>query len=88
MQQSPRSAESALYRALYPDEHAWQLSELLLAEIADALNVANWQRSAGKRKDYPKPIPRPGVSEKASQTYGSNAVPIADMAAFLGWPTS
>lgn len=75
---------SALFRAMHPDEHSWGLPELLLAEVTDALNVANWQRGGGKKADYPKPLPRPGVVE-SEKKYGAKAIPIDDMADFLGW---
>jgi hypothetical protein len=78
------SPESALFRALNPKDFQWGLSELLLAEIADAANVANWQRGGGKRRDYPKPIPRPGV-EPDEQKYGAKPIPIDEMAEWLGW---
>lgn len=78
--------DSALYRAMNPDEHAWDLPTLLLAEAVDALHVANWQRGSGKRKDYPKPIPRPGI-EPDAVTYGKGAIPLDDMADWLGWTT-
>lgn len=74
---------SALGRSLNPD-HVWDLKALLLAEIADALNVANWQRSGQPRRDYPKPIPRPGV-EPTTTTYGKGALPYDEMAEWLGW---
>lgn len=82
VQQSDRS--TALYRAMNPEDHQWDLATLLLAEIGDALNVANWQRGGGKKRDYPKPYPRPGV-EPDSVTYGKGAIPIDEMADFLGW---
>jgi hypothetical protein len=82
VRQSPRT--SAFYRATNPEGHEWGLPELLLAEVADAVRVANWQRGSGKRPDYPKPIPRPGV-EPESKTYGKGAIPIDDMAEWLGW---
>lgn len=77
---------SALVRGLRGEEHPWGLPEQLLAVVADELRVANWQRSGGKRKDAPKPIPRPGVEDKSSATYGRDAVSIDEMAAWLGWP--
>lgn len=67
-----------------PDAADWGLPESLLAEVADALRVANWQRGQGKRADYPKPIPRPGVKAEA-KTYGRDALPIDQMAEWLGW---
>lgn len=84
IRQSPR--DSALFRAMNPDDHEWDLPSLLLAEIADGVNVGNWQRGGGKRRDYPKPIPRPGV-EPDSKTYGKGAIPIDEMAEWLGWTT-
>lgn len=84
LRQSPRS--SALFRAMNPDEHEWSLSNLLLGEVADAVRVANWQRGSGKKGDYPKPIPRPGV-QKTDETYGKTAIPMDEMAEFLGWTT-
>lgn len=67
-----------------PDDWQWTLDNLLLAEIADGVNVGNWQRSGGKKRDYPKPIPRPGV-EPAEQQYGKGAIPYDEMAEWLGW---
>lgn len=81
IRQAPRT--SALFRAMNPD-HDWDLAALLIAEVADAVRVANWQRGSGKRKDYPKPIPRPGI-EPESTTYGKGAIPLDDMAEWLGW---
>lgn len=76
----PRS--SAFFRVQNPDAAEWDLPALLLAEAVDALKVANWQRGGGKRADYPKPIPRPGV-EPESTTYGKGALPIDEMEAWL-----
>ena len=82
IRQLPRA--SALGRALDPETAPWGLQELLLAEIADALNVSNWQRSGATKRDYPKPIPRPGV-ESPTTTYGKGAIPYDEMAEWLGW---
>lgn len=76
----PRS--SAYYRVLHPEEAEWELPALLLAEIADATRVANWQRGNGRRSDYPKPIPRPGV-EPDSKSYGKGALPVDELEAWL-----
>lgn len=84
VRQSPRS--SALFRAVNPDAHEWTLPNLLLAEVADAVRVANWQRGSGKKAEYPKAIPRPGVAPE-SLTYGKGAIPIDEMADWLGWTT-
>lgn len=78
-------ATSALSRVQDPEGagKGWGLTELLLAEATDALRVANWQRGGGTRRDYPKPIPRPGI-EPESTTYGKGALPVDEMAAWLG----
>ena len=44
----------------------WGVSEHLLAAVVDELSVANWQRSQGKQRDFPKPLPRPGKQEPQS----------------------
>lgn len=74
---------SAVRRATDPD-HIWGLPEQLLAGVVDLLAVGNWQRGQMPRRDYPKPIPRPGV-EPESTTYGSQPLPMDEMADWLGW---
>lgn len=81
VRQSPRS--SALFRSQHPDEAVWGHQEQLLALIADTLAAANWQRAQGKKKDYPKPIPRPGVEQ--DKKFGNEAVSIDEMSSWLGW---
>lgn len=77
-------ADSAVYRAQHPDEWAWGLPEQLLAATVDTLRAANWQRAGGKPKDFPWPIPRPGV-EPDTKTRGREPIPLDDMAKWLGW---
>jgi len=62
----------------------WGLPEHLLALLVDALHVANWQRSSdgSKGRNYPEPIPRPGVGPK---TVGRDALPLDEMDEWLGW---
>lgn len=79
--QAPQT--SALYRAVDPDWR-WGLREQLLAAAVDALNGANWQRGQGREQDRPKPIPRPGVEPDAKQ-FGRGALPVDEMADWLGW---
>jgi hypothetical protein len=55
--------------ALSGGESLWTLEAQLLAQIADLLAGANWQRSGGKSQK-PKPIKRPGVTGD-EQTFGS-----------------
>lgn len=82
VRKSPR--KSALYTAMHPGESEWGMTEQLLAAAVDALNAANWQRGEGKQRDYPKPIPRPGV-EPDEQHFGGEPVPMDEMAEWLGW---
>lgn len=81
------SRDTALFRSVNPETHEWGLLELLVAEGTDAARVANWQRGNGKKSDYPKPIPRPGVKQPETHTYGKGAIPIDEMAEWLGWDT-
>ena len=55
-------ADAALWRSLDAERATWTLDRHLLAGIFDLLALANWQRGGAKRKDRPKPFPRPGVS--------------------------
>lgn len=81
LSQSPRS--SAFYRSLFPDEAEWGLQEQLMAAMVDYAAVGNWQRGEGKRKDFPDPIPRPGVND-GKERYGTEAIEMDEMAAWLG----
>lgn len=76
---------SALYRAQQGDDSPWGLTEMLLAETVDALNVANWIQGSGKKSEYPNPIPRPGVGPE--KIGGKGALPVDEMAEWLGWDT-
>lgn len=82
IKQAPRS--SALFRAMYPEEAEWGIQEQLIAVIADYQAILAWQNGGGKKQDYPKPIPRPGI-EDADKKYGNDALPIDEMAEWLGW---
>lgn len=86
--QRPRS--SALSRALVGEDHAWGLTEQLLAEATDALRIANWQRGARKGDKPPKPIPRPGVTDGSGKRVSSraDALPLDEMQAWLGWSSA
>lgn len=76
--------DSALHGALDPEASGWTLQSMLIALIADALEVANWQRGGGKKADYPQRIPRPGVKPDKKQ-FGKGAIDVDEMAAWLGW---
>ena len=60
---------AALWRAM-DVSGAWTTGEHLAAHAADALAVANWQRSkAGSEgRKAPEPLPRPGVEGVKSAT--------------------
>lgn len=66
-------------------DSVWQLPELLLADIADSLHWLVWAKTeaARKKRNMPKPIPRPGVPEP--ERIGDAPVPIDEMNDFLGW---
>lgn len=90
-QQAPPES-SAVHRALLGEEkQAWGLSEQLLAMVVDELRVLAWQntKDATKGRNYPKPLPRPGVTQDEGVKVGSraDALPLDEMAAWLGWPT-
>jgi hypothetical protein len=72
-----------LYMAMFPDDGHWTHDSMLMATIADALHIIAWQNGGGRKQDKPKPIPRPGVTEKQKKTYGSEATEIVDMQAWL-----
>lgn len=54
--------ETALARAVLDGEQPWPIDQQLLANIAETLEWANWQRGGGKGEG-PKPIPRPGLKK-------------------------
>lgn len=78
-------ADSALHRAMHPDDAPWGLSEHLLAVVADAVIQGNWMQSRDgqKNRNRPKPIQRPGV--ETSKTYGGKAKSIEEIREWLGW---
>ncbi|MEU8895490.1 DUF5361 domain-containing protein [Nocardia sp. NPDC048505] len=77
--------DSALSRALYPDDHRWQLNEHLLASVADSLRWLVWSKTTAARqgRDMPEPIVRPGV-KSAVERIGTSAA-IDEINSFLGW---
>lgn len=63
--------DTALFRSKHGEQ--WSITDQLLAAVANALHGANWQRGGGKGT-RPKPIIPP--SEKVSQTFGRDPIPI------------
>lgn len=79
---------SALTRAIDGVDHQWTLTNMLLADAVDALNLLVWAKTedAPLGRNRPKPIPRPGVEDDSTTTYGKGeGLPIDEMTAWLGW---
>ncbi|PPG25969.1 hypothetical protein C5E10_18030 [Pseudoclavibacter sp. RFBG4] len=70
-------SSTALYKVMNPD-HRWDLSEQLLAHVADTLAAGNWQRAGKKSAPKPKPIKRPGVSSEETTTLGTTVMSVAE----------
>ena len=51
--------------------------------MVDALRTANWQRGGGKKKDRPKPIPRPGAGPTKTTTGDASQLTRAESKALL-----
>lgn len=60
---------------MYGEDAVWTVDRHLAALAVDQLAVANWQRGAGKKKDYPKPIPRPGSDRRTRTGDASKVTP-------------
>lgn len=58
--------DSAIVRDARKDEWEWDLTNQLLAFIADQLKMSAWDGKGAR----PKPIPRPGVEGKEMETAG------------------
>lgn len=56
-------------------EH-WTVTDQLLADIADALYTANWQREGKSSRPRPKRIPRPWERTKVRK-FGSEPIPLS-----------
>lgn len=54
----------------------WEVTDYLLAVVADYLAVANWQRSGKRGLPKPRPLPRPGDTN--TERFGSDPIPIAE----------
>jgi len=84
------SPQASLWRALDPDV-VWDLPGTLLALLVDEIRVLRWEfervNFKGKNRP-PDPLPRPGVKppeDKATFGGGASALPIDEMAEWLGW---
>lgn len=73
--------DSALYAAMNPDDDpSWSVTDYLLAMVVDHGAARLWQAAGGKGR-RPQPVPRPGDVKK----YRGDALPVEDMADWLGW---
>jgi hypothetical protein len=73
--------ESSYIRATGGDDVAWTVTEHLLAIVADAVQIGNWQRQGDKNKPRPRAIPRPG--QRSSTTVHRSALTPRQMDARL-----
>jgi len=79
------SPEDSAYAVATGGESAvWSTTDHLLAVVANALMIANWQRSGGKQSDMPELIERPGSTPKNNH-YGT-AMPLHELIEFLARP--
>lgn len=77
--------DSALTRAKYPVEQQWQLSQQLLADMADSLRWLVWSKTTDAQhgRNRPDPIERPGVKSN-KERIGSTAS-TEQLNSLLGW---
>ena len=72
--------DSELYKSMNPDDDtSWSVTDYLLAMVADNTSFRLYQAAGGKGKK-PKPVPRPGDVKR----YGGDALPVTEMAEWLG----
>lgn len=55
------------------EDHEWNLTNQLVASVLDRLNMDAWSQGGGKGQK-PKPIPRPGVTDKSTKKYTTSKV--------------
>lgn len=67
------SRDSAFNRSVAGESAEWTLTDHLLALVWHQLALGNWQRSGGKGP-RPKPIQRPGASDKDETRIGGGTV--------------
>ena len=78
--------DSAIFKALNPEW--WVTPELsMLRSMEHGIRVLAWQKSkdASSGANYPDPIYLTDSERRAGGKYGTNAVPLNEMADFLGW---
>lgn len=79
--------DSATVRASLGADAYWGLTEQLLALNADYLRILIWMKTkdAQHNRNFPKPIPRPGVDDgkKRTKIHGTSR-PTAELSVLLG----
>lgn len=68
--------DSALTRSVNgtpPEDRAWTLDRMLMADMADTLRLLMWAKTEDgqKGRNQPERIPRPGVSDRDVEAIGS-----------------
>jgi hypothetical protein len=68
------------------EQSEWSLTNHLLAGLADSAAWLVWSKTedATKKRNRPKPIPRPGVEDDSKKQIGSGSLPIDEMKMWLG----
>ncbi|MER6481511.1 hypothetical protein ABT281_35440 [Streptomyces filamentosus] len=76
--------DSAVQRELHGETAEWSITDHLLAATVDHLAVANWMFQCvnagedGDQPDFPKPVPRPGVTDEEEKGEGDAAAPAGE----------
>lgn len=52
----------------------WATTEYMLANVVDLLAAGNWQRGGDKSARKPRPMPRPGDDDRATQKFGADPI--------------
>ena len=82
---SPES--SALFRSVHGAEQSeWTLTNHLLAAVADSAAWLVWSKTedASRKRNRPKPIQRPGITDDSKKQIGSGTLEIEAMKNWLG----
>lgn len=52
----------------------WGVTDYMLANTVDILNVGNWQRGGNNNSPKPKPVRRPGEEEESVKRFGADPI--------------
>lgn len=76
---------SALYDELHPETAGWSHTDVMLADVFDAvaaLHHAFVAANSKKKPKRPKPYPRPWAKHKETKHYGKDPIPLSE---FNSW---